>query len=94
MSIEEIKMCNPQVSFASQMRRKATLMLKSLDYNPDEIDVRAVVSAFIENVGPERFESVLLGIIDPNSPVFIEFLNDWEDYHYPSHFPNPPQSLF
>lgn len=54
------------------MRRKATLMLKSLDYNPDEIDVRAVVSAFIENVGPERFESVLLGIIDPNSPVFIE----------------------
>lgn len=65
-------MCNPQVSFASKMRRKATLMLKSLDYNPDEIDVRAVVSAFIENVGPERFESVLLGIIDPNSPVFIE----------------------
>lgn len=32
-------------------------MLKSLDYNPDEIDVRGVVSAFIENVDPERFES-------------------------------------
>lgn len=76
------------------MIRKAALMLKSLDYNPDEIDVRAVVSAFIENVDPERFESVLLGIIDPNSPVFIEFLNDWEDSHYPRHFPNPPQSLF
>lgn len=78
------------------MIRKAALMLNSLDYNPDEIDVRAVVSAFIENVDvdPERFESVLFGIIDPNSPVFIEFLNDWEDYHYPRHFPNPPQSLF
>jgi len=50
--------------------------LKSLDYNPDEIDVKAVVSAFIKNVGPERFESVLLGIIDLNSLVFIEFLND------------------
>ena len=34
-------------------------MIKSLDYNPDEIDVRAVVSVFIENVDPERFESVL-----------------------------------
>lgn len=87
-------MCNHLVSFERQMIRKAALMLKSLDYNPDEIDVRAVVSAFIENVDPERFESVLLGIIDPNSPVFIEFLNDWEDYHYPRHFPNPPQSLF
>jgi hypothetical protein len=39
-------MCNP-------LRRKAALMLKSLDYNPDEIDVRPVVSAFIENVDPE-----------------------------------------
>jgi len=61
------------------MIRKAALMLKSLDYNPDERDVRAVVSAFIENVDPERFESVLLGILDANSLVFIEFLNDWED---------------
>lgn len=54
-------MCNHLVSFERQMIRKAALMLKSLDYNPDEIDVRAVVSAFIENVDPERFESVLLG---------------------------------
>lgn len=87
-------MCNHLVSFERQMSWKAALMRQSLDYNPDEIDVRAVLSAFIENVDAERFESVLLGIIDPNSPVFIEFLNDWEDYHYPRHFPNPPQSLF
>jgi len=45
----------------------------------DEIDVRVVVSAFIENADPERFESVLLGILDANFLVFIEFLNDWED---------------
>lgn len=46
LSIEEQKMCNP-------LRRKVALMLKSLDYNPDETDVRPVVSAFIENVDPE-----------------------------------------
>jgi len=43
LSIEKPKMCNPQVSFERQMRRKAMLLLKFSAYNPDEIDVRGVI---------------------------------------------------
>lgn len=69
-------------------------MLKSLEYTADEMDVKGVVSAFIENVDPDLYDFYLLSIINKESPIFLNFLQDWEDYHYPRGFPNPPRSRF
>nr|ULT85684.1 cytochrome c oxidase subunit 2 [Pterodon emarginatus] len=94
LSKQEQDCCAQLVSFEKRFIKKASLMLKSLEYTADEMDVKGVVSAFIENVDPDLYDFYLLSIINKESPIFLNFLQDWEDYHYPRGFPNPPRSRF
>ena len=80
LSIEEQQGLNRLLRFEARLRRRAKILLEDLYYSPTEEDLRHVVDTFLLDRYIENYADFMFAFIREGSPLFMEFLNEWDTY--------------
>nr|YP_010352621.1 hypothetical protein MFQ53_mgp04 [Bidens parviflora]UIR98974.1 hypothetical protein [Bidens parviflora] len=80
LSIEEQRALERLLRFETRLRRRARILLEGLSFSPTEEDLRHVVDTFLMDREVGNFANFMLDFIRADSPLFMEFLNEWETY--------------
>ncbi|KAH0662707.1 hypothetical protein KY284_027638 [Solanum tuberosum] len=78
LSLEEQRAVDELVRLEGRLIRTARCVLESLGYSPQPGDIKTFVQIFIVDIDSSDYDDLVLALIDEKSPIFLQFLEEWE----------------